>query len=89
MRLDWLEPTLSEGGTTVGRACAVTIELVELCGDYNVTILSFSSSVQIDKIEPPELYVVTLLGIYVHVLRYVTGSSSVNKNNLRVAMSSS
>ena len=30
MRLDWLEPTLSEGGTTVGRAWAVTIELVEL-----------------------------------------------------------
>ena len=56
MRLDWLEPTLSEGGTTVGRAWAVTIELVELCGYYNVTILSFSSSVQIDKIELPELY---------------------------------
>ena len=73
MRLDWLEPTLSEGGTTVGRACAVTIELVELCGDYNITILSFSSSVQIDKIELPELAFVTL-----HVLGYLTRSSSVN-----------
>ena len=32
VREDWEEPTLSEGGTTVGRAWAVTIELVELCG---------------------------------------------------------
>ena len=31
VREDWEDPTLSLGGTTVGRACAVTIELVELC----------------------------------------------------------
>ena len=68
MRLDWLEPTLSEGGTTVGRACAVTIELVELCGNGKVTIWSFSSSaVQIDKIELPERY----LCPYLKLLKFV------------------
>ena len=51
MRLDWLDPTLSEGGTTVGRAWAVTIELVELCGMGVVTIVSLGSSVEIDKIQ--------------------------------------
>ena len=50
MRLDWLDPTLSEGGTTVGRAWAVTIELVELCGMGVVTIVSFGSSVEIDSV---------------------------------------
>ena len=64
MRLDWLEPTLSEGGTTVGRAWAVTIELVELCGDYNVTILSFQALCKLSSL---------LL-----LLRYLTRSSSVN-----------
>ena len=52
MRLDWLEPTLSEGGTTVGRACAVTIELVELCGNgkgHNLELFELFA-VQIDKI---------------------------------------
>ena len=64
MRLDWLEPTLSEGGTTVGRAWAVTIELVELCGNIQVTIWNFLSSAV--RIELPELSVV----IFVHILSY-------------------
>jgi hypothetical protein len=38
VRLDWLEPTLSEGGTTVGRAWAVTIELVELLWDVEAVL---------------------------------------------------
>jgi hypothetical protein len=37
VREDWLEPTESEGGSTVGRAWAVTMELVELCGDRGVS----------------------------------------------------